>query len=130
MGPVSRRTFGWVLAGAALHSPTPGLAVALKDAHRIGLLNVGVQPPVFSVDSRRASGALQPLNVPPRALAGVPAPSSLARPLQELGWIEGQNLHVERRYDNGRPEALPLLAQELVRARVEVIVTMSTPATL
>jgi len=39
-------------------------------------------------------------------------------------------LHAERRYSDGRPEALASLAQELVRARVELIVTMSTPATL
>ena len=51
-----------------------------------------------------------------------------AEPLRELGWVEGQNLHVERRYDNGRPEALQALAEELVRAKVEIIVTGSTSA--
>jgi putative ABC transport system substrate-binding protein len=44
--------------------------------------------------------------------------------------VEGENLHVERRYANNRPEALPSLAEELVRARVEVIVTIGTPGTL
>jgi putative ABC transport system substrate-binding protein len=51
-------------------------------------------------------------------------------PLRKLGWIEGKNLHVERRYDNGRSEALQALAEELVRAEVEIIVTNGTPATL
>ncbi|MFO1306247.1 MAG: ABC transporter substrate-binding protein [Burkholderiales bacterium] len=51
-----------------------------------------------------------------------------AEPLRELGWVEGRNLLVDRRYDNGRPEALPALAQELVRARVELIVVGSTSA--
>ena len=40
-------------------------------------------------------------------------------PLRELGWVEGQNLHIERRYDNNRHEALQSLAEELMRARVE-----------
>jgi putative ABC transport system substrate-binding protein len=54
-----------------------------------------------------------------------------AEPLRELGWVEGQNLLVERRYAaSGRPEALQPLAEELVRARVEIIVTNGTPATL
>jgi putative ABC transport system substrate-binding protein len=50
--------------------------------------------------------------------------------LRQFGWIENQNLHIERRYDNGHPEALPSLAAELLRARVELIVTRSTPASL
>jgi ABC-type uncharacterized transport system substrate-binding protein len=54
-----------------------------------------------------------------------------AAPLRDLGWIEGQNLHVERRYGNeSLPGELERLAQELVRAKVEVIVTGGTPATL
>src|SRR5262245_48839786 len=51
-------------------------------------------------------------------------------PLRELGWVEGQNLNVERRYANNQVEALQQLAEELVRARVEVIVTAGTPATV
>lgn len=53
-----------------------------------------------------------------------------AEPLRELGWVEGQNLNVERRYANNQAEALQQLAEELVRARVEVIVTAGTPATV
>jgi putative tryptophan/tyrosine transport system substrate-binding protein len=41
--------------------------------------------------------------------------------LRELGWIEGQNLVVERRDAEGRNEQLPRLAAELVRLNVEVI---------
>ena len=50
--------------------------------------------------------------------------------LRELGWVEGKNLHVERRYAGDRLEALQPLAEELVRAHVEIIVTAGTPATL
>jgi putative ABC transport system substrate-binding protein len=42
-------------------------------------------------------------------------------PLRELGWIEGENLQVERRYASSLEELNPL-AEELVRAKVEVIV--------
>ena len=53
-----------------------------------------------------------------------------AEPLRMLGWIEGQNLRVERRYANGQPERLQALAEELVRANVEIIVTNGAAATL
>jgi putative ABC transport system substrate-binding protein len=43
--------------------------------------------------------------------------------LRDLGWVEGVNLHVERRYANGQLETLPALAEELVRAKVELIAT-------
>jgi putative ABC transport system substrate-binding protein len=50
--------------------------------------------------------------------------------LRELGWVEGRNLQGERRYDNGHTEALQALAEELVRAKVEIIVTGSTSVAL
>jgi putative ABC transport system substrate-binding protein len=48
---------------------------------------------------------------------------SLNEGLRDLGYIEGRNLIMERRYGNGNMGRLPDLAAELVRARVEVIVT-------
>jgi len=42
--------------------------------------------------------------------------------LQELGYVEGRNIVVERRYSEGRSERLPALAAELVRLKVDVIV--------
>lgn len=50
--------------------------------------------------------------------------------MRALGWVVGQNLVVERRYANGKGELLRPLAEELVRLRVEIIVTMGTAATL
>jgi putative ABC transport system substrate-binding protein len=47
--------------------------------------------------------------------------------LRELGYVEGRNLVVERRFAEGRPERLPSLAAELVRLNVDVIVTGSNP---
>jgi len=43
--------------------------------------------------------------------------------LRDLGYIEGRNLVFERRYAGGNMERLPELAAELVRLRVDVIVT-------
>jgi putative tryptophan/tyrosine transport system substrate-binding protein len=46
--------------------------------------------------------------------------------LSELGWVEGQNIAVERRFAENRLERLPELAGELVRLNVEVIVATGT----
>jgi putative ABC transport system substrate-binding protein len=43
--------------------------------------------------------------------------------LRELGYVEGKNIVLEWRYAEGKTERLPDLAAELVRLKVEVIVT-------
>ena len=43
--------------------------------------------------------------------------------LRELGYIEGQNIVTEYRYAEGKLDRLPELAAELVRLKVDVIVT-------
>jgi ABC-type uncharacterized transport system substrate-binding protein len=91
---VSRRTFCWTFAGALV---APGIAIA--------------QDPKV-----RRMGVLQAVQAPPPEKTPKDWPA-----LAKLGWIEGRNLHVERRYANGRLESLQPLAQELVRAKVEVI---------
>jgi putative ABC transport system substrate-binding protein len=48
--------------------------------------------------------------------------------LQELGYTEGQNLAVERRFASRRYERLPALASELVALKPDVIVAESTQA--
>ena len=49
--------------------------------------------------------------------------------LWNLGYSEGQNITVERRYANEKDETLPNLAAELVSLRPNVIVAIGTPAT-
>jgi putative ABC transport system substrate-binding protein len=69
---------------------------------------------------------------------GVLLPASSATPvfqvftqrLQELGYIEGQNLALEVRAAEGQFERLPSLAAELVRLHVDVIVATGPEATL
>jgi putative ABC transport system substrate-binding protein len=50
--------------------------------------------------------------------------------LRDLGWVEGKNISIEYRYAEGRRDRLPDLAADLVRLKVEVIVTSSGPAAL
>src|SRR6478752_252657 len=48
--------------------------------------------------------------------------------LQGLGYTEGQNLIVTRRYANGSSDRLPELAAELVEGEPDIIVALSTTA--
>ena len=48
--------------------------------------------------------------------------------LRDLGWIEGQNIAIERRYANESYDQLPAIAAELVRLRVDVIVVRDSVA--
>jgi putative tryptophan/tyrosine transport system substrate-binding protein len=46
----------------------------------------------------------------------------IRRALRELGYIEGQNIAIEYRYGEGKPDRYPELAAELVRRKVDIIV--------
>jgi putative ABC transport system substrate-binding protein len=48
--------------------------------------------------------------------------------LRELGYVEGRSISVEPRFAEGRHERLPVLADELVRRNVDIIVSAATPA--
>src|SRR5256712_6963575 len=50
--------------------------------------------------------------------------------MRELAWIDGRNLAIEYRWAEGRNERYTEAAAELVRLKVDVIVTVATPATL
>jgi len=63
---------------------------------------------------------------------GFPGPSPLLdafrQGLRELGYVEGQNIAIEYRFAENKPEPLPDLAAELVRLKVDVILAINTPA--
>jgi putative ABC transport system substrate-binding protein len=50
--------------------------------------------------------------------------------LLELGYVEGKNIAIAFRWAEGNYERLPDLAADLVRLKVDVIVTQGTPAAL
>src|SRR5436853_6454837 len=68
-------------------------------------------------------------------LGGVPPSANEARieafgqGLRELGYVEGKNIVIEWRSSEGKTDRLPGLAAELVRLKVDVIVTGGSPAT-
>jgi putative ABC transport system substrate-binding protein len=83
-----------------------------------------------------AADAQQRANVARIGVLGSPTASSYAtrieafkQGLRDLGYVEGQNIAIEYRWAEGRYERLPGLAAELVRLRVDVLVTHGTPGT-
>src|SRR5262245_62618071 len=43
--------------------------------------------------------------------------------LRDFGWIEGQNIQIESRWAEGNSSRLPALAADMVRLKVDLIVT-------
>ncbi len=66
-----------------------------------------------------------------------PAPTSLptyglaalSKGLREIGYVEGRTIALEFRYADGKTESLPALAIELVKLKVDVLVTIGAAAT-
>jgi ABC-type uncharacterized transport system substrate-binding protein len=109
-GRLSRRAFVGGLAG--LGTLVAGLAVTSGWV----LTSRSARPPIAKIGVLSA-GAYEP-NMP--ALVGG---------LRSLGWVEGDNLAIEWRLTEGRADALPVQAAELVRLGVDVIVAVaSVPA--
>ena len=54
---------------------------------------------------------------------------AFARGMRELGYVEGKNLVIEYRYAENRPELLDVLATELVKVKVDVMVIQGSPPT-
>lgn len=50
--------------------------------------------------------------------------------LRDLGYVEGRNIAIEFRFAEGHYDRLPVLAAELVRLNVDVIVTHAAPGAL
>ena len=55
------------------------------------------------------------------------SPSPFDQGLLKLGYVEGQNIAIERRYANGQMDRLPQLAAELAHLPLDVILTQSLP---
>jgi putative ABC transport system substrate-binding protein len=95
---MKRRKFIVLLGAMAMISPA---AVRAQQRFTIGLLNTGAS--TFFVGPFMAK-------------------------LEQLGYREGDNIAVERKFAEGDRERLKQFAADLVRQRVDVIVTIGTPA--
>jgi putative ABC transport system substrate-binding protein len=79
--------------------------------------------------------AQQPKKVPRIGYLGGTSPSvnsalieAFRQGLRELGYVEGKNIVIEMRPHEGKLDRLPALAAELVRLKVDIIVTVGPPA--
>jgi putative ABC transport system substrate-binding protein len=102
---MDRRTFIGAVVAGTITTPLAAYAQTATTVRRIGELSAGASP---------TPAVVERIHVP----------------LRELGWNEGQNLFVERRSANGRAVLLQPFAEELVRLKVEIIVTSGTAAAL
>jgi ABC-type uncharacterized transport system substrate-binding protein len=103
---MDRRTFLAGTGAALLTAPRASEAQQAGKVYRIGLLQIQ-----------------------PRERL-VPFLKAFEEGLRELGYVEGRNFVREYRFAVGQRERLPALAAELVRLKVDVIVTGTDPGTM
>jgi ABC-type uncharacterized transport system substrate-binding protein len=103
---VTRRAFLGTLAGSLLAAPLAAEGQQAGKVSRIGLLS--------SASSSAGADRLR----------------AFKEGLHALGYVEGRNLIIEYRWAEGRDERLPALAADLVRLKVDMIVTQGTSASL
>jgi putative tryptophan/tyrosine transport system substrate-binding protein len=101
---MDRRTFMGRVAGGLLGAPLAARAQQVAKVYRIGILE--------AIPAAQNAANLD----------------ALRRGLRDLGYVEGRNLVIEYRSADGRAERFPDLAAELVRLKVDLIVTRGTPA--
>src|SRR6266496_6448768 len=80
--------------------------------------------------------AQQPTKVPRIGFLGTASPSTISarleafrQGLRELGYVEGKSIVIEYRWAEGKFDRLPDLASELVRLKVDVILSTGPTAT-
>jgi putative ABC transport system substrate-binding protein len=105
---MDRRTFLGTVAGGLLAAPLAAAAQQPGKVYKIGYL--------FAF--------LPGTSTRPR-----PYLKSFLHGLHDLGYVEGRDFVMESRSAEGHADRLPALAADLVRARVDVILTSATPAT-
>ena len=103
MSPVRRRQF-LLATSALLAAPLASLAQQQGRIWRVGFLSPRRRPDSMESDYIGA----------------------FPRGMRELGYIEGKNLVIEWRFADGKYERLPELAAELVRLKVDVIVSAAS----
>jgi putative ABC transport system substrate-binding protein len=104
---MDRRAFITGIAGGLLAAPLAAEAQQAGKVYRLGLLSTATSPD--SSDQKLA------VILVPRAL-------------RKLGYVEGQNLIVERRFAGGKLDRLPSMARELVQLGADVIFAVALAA--
>jgi len=91
---------------------------------------------IVSLTSAPLSQAQQPTKIPRIGFLVAGVPSAVAarfeafrQALRELGYIDGKNIVIESRYAEGKLDRLPALATELVRLKVDIILSAGTAVT-
>jgi putative ABC transport system substrate-binding protein len=102
---MDRRTFIGRVMGGLLAAPLAAKAQQGGKVSRIGVL--GTTPPAAAVNFR-----------------------AFQKGLQELGYVEGQHVHLDYRWPEGERDGYPTLAAQLVNGKFDVILTISTGAAL
>ena len=103
-----RRQVVFASAAGALSLALAALAQQTAKPRRVGVLSARRRPPSLDADYYGA----------------------FPRRLNELGYVEGTNLHIEWRFADGEYQRLPELAAQLVKLNVDVILALGPPATL
>jgi putative ABC transport system substrate-binding protein len=104
--PLKRREFITLIGGSAAAWPLAARAQQQGRVPRIGFLGLA-SPTAFA-----------------------PRLEGIRLGLRDFGYIEGTNITIEYRWAQGQYERLPELAAELVRSKVDLILTHATPGTL
>ena len=107
------------------------MAVRLRRLGLIGILALGTLGAPLSAEAQPA-GKIYRIGMLEMASPALNAANldAFRQGLRELGYVEGQNLAIEYRSADGRFERLPALATELVRLKVDLIVTRATSGAL
>jgi putative ABC transport system substrate-binding protein len=93
------------------------------------VLGVGlVVTSLVSLPTYAESSAIPRIGALVPAMAKSPYEDGLRRGLLDLGYVEGQNLVIDWRRSLGSDEELRSLAADLAHSKVELIVTVGTPA--
>src|SRR5258705_13484173 len=107
--------------------------IALRRSTRRALL---LATTAFAFAPRFAFAQQKPAKVVRIGFLGVESASgytsrvdALRAGLRDLGYVEGKNMVIEFRWADGRNDRLPELAAELVRLKVDVLVTHALPGT-
>jgi ABC-type uncharacterized transport system substrate-binding protein len=106
MSDMKRRTFITLLGGTAAAWPLAARAQQPGTRPTIGYLGSGTP----LTDSQWVAAFVQRM--------------------RELGWVDGRNVAIEVRWAEGRSERFAEIAAELVRLKVDVILTHNTPPVL